>query len=144
MLIKVQIKPFKKVYESAVVKLWRDCGLVVPQNDPIKDIHRKMKIQAKLFLISVSGTKVVGTVMGGYEGHRGWINYLAVDPSHRRLGIGRLLMVAVERKLKNLGCPKINLQIRESNLGVRAFYEKIGFTLDKSVSYGKRLVWDKQ
>ncbi len=137
-----QIRAFKKTYESAVVRLWRECGLVVPQNDPIKDIQRKMKTQPKLFLVALSGTKVIGTVMGGYEGHRGWINYLAVNPAQRKLGIGRLLMGAVEKRLKILGCPKINLQVRESNTEVRAFYERIGYAQDKVVSYGKRLVLD--
>jgi ribosomal protein S18 acetylase RimI-like enzyme len=80
--------------------------------------------------------------MGGYDGHRGWINYLAVDPSLQRSGIGRALMVAVEKKLRRMGCPKINLQVRQSNAKVRAFYERIGYRQDPVLSYGKRLVHD--
>jgi ribosomal protein S18 acetylase RimI-like enzyme len=138
----IKIKPFDKTQQSKVIKLWTACGLVVPQNDPVKDIRRKLKVNPELFLVAVSGKKLIGTVMAGYEGHRGWINYLAVDPARRKLGLGRQLMTEAEKRLKKMGCPKINLQIRESNAEVRAFYERIGFTQDKAVSYGKRLVQD--
>ncbi len=127
-----------------VVQLWNDCGLVTTANNPFKDIQRKLKVQSDLFFVAVEKNKVVGTVMGGYEGHRGWINYLAVDPAYQKSGIGLELMKKVEQKLKNLGCPKINLQIRESNAKVRAFYEKIGYSQDKVLSYGKRLIQDSK
>ena len=127
-----------------VVQLWNDCGLVTAANNPFKDIQRKLKVQSDLFFVAVEKNKVVGTVMGGYEGHRGWINYLAVDPAYQKSGIGLELMKKVEQKLKNLGCPKINLQIRESNAKVRAFYEKIGYSQDKVLSYGKRLIQDSK
>jgi ribosomal protein S18 acetylase RimI-like enzyme len=81
--------------------------------------------------------------MAGYDGHRGWVNYLAVDPAHRRRGLGRTLMVEVESRLRALGCAKINLQIRHDNRDARAFYERLGFTEDAAVSYGKRLERDE-
>ena len=127
-----------------VVQLWNDCGLVTTANNPFKDIQRKLKVQSDLFFVAVEKNKVVGTVMGGYEGHRGWINYLAVDPAYQKTGIGQELMKKVEQKLKKLGCPKINLQVRESNAKVRAFYEKIGYSQDKVLSYGKRLIQDSK
>ena len=87
--------------------------------------------------------KLVASVMVGYEGHRGWINYLAVDPDHRRLGLGRALMDVAEERLRDMGCPKINLQIRKDNLEAIAFYEQLGYTDDSVVSYGKRLQNDE-
>jgi ribosomal protein S18 acetylase RimI-like enzyme len=80
--------------------------------------------------------------MAGYEGHRGWINYLAVSPHHRRQRIGRRIMEEAEKRLKAAGCPKINLQVRETNRSVIQFYERIGYTRDPVASMGKRLVPD--
>jgi len=80
--------------------------------------------------------------MAGYEGHRGWINYLAVDPSHRLKGIGRALMHQVEQQLREIGCPKINLQVRTGNTSIIEFYKRIGFQIDEVVSMGRRLEED--
>ena len=120
--------------------MWKDCRLVVPQNDPEKDIRAKTEFQPDLFLVAVSNSHVVGSVMAGYDGHRGWINYLAVCPELQKKGIGRRLMLEAENRLKALGCMKINLQIRESNTGVIQFYRCVGFSNDHVVSFGKRLV----
>ncbi|MDE0227473.1 MAG: GNAT family N-acetyltransferase, partial [Spirochaetaceae bacterium] len=81
-------------------------------------------------------------VMAGYEGHRGWINYLAVATEYRGRGFGRRLMDEVEARLLAIGCPKINLQIRRSNTEAVEFYRSLGFTEDDSVSMGKRLIPD--
>jgi ribosomal protein S18 acetylase RimI-like enzyme len=80
--------------------------------------------------------------MAGYEGHRGWVNYLAVDPGRRRQGLGKDLMAAAERLLAERGCPKINLQVRSENADVIAFYVALGYMKDDVVSLGKRLVND--
>ena len=80
--------------------------------------------------------------MGGYEGHRGWINYLAVSPEIRQKGVGQKMVAEVEAKLYKLACPKINIQIRSSNKDVIEFYGKIGFSVDDVISMGKRLVED--
>jgi ribosomal protein S18 acetylase RimI-like enzyme len=136
------VRRFTPPLTEAVVSLWRDCDLTRPWNDPYKDIARKLTVQPELFLVAVDGDVVVGTIMGGYDGHRGWINYLAVAGSCRRRGIGRLLVAHVEEALKRMGCPKINLQVRESNREVAAFYRAIGFSDDAVVSLGKRLVDD--
>ena len=81
--------------------------------------------------------------MVGYDGHRGWINYLATDPSMRRQGVGRVLVAAAEALLARRGCPKINLQIRSTNAHVAEFYRRIGYVDDDVISMGKRVVDDE-
>ena len=139
----MEIRPFTETDRAAVVELWRRCGLIVPWNDPDKDIDRKMKVGADLFLVGEQDGYLVAVVMGGYEGHRGWANYLAVDPDHQRQGLARRMMEALEERLLMLGCPKINLQVRETNAQVLAFYEAMGYRVDASVSLGKRLESDE-
>ena len=138
----MEIRPFQLSDESAVIDLWRRCDLVRPQNDPAKDIRRKLAVQPQLFLVAVMDEQIIGSVMAGYEGHRGWINYLATDPTHRHRGIGRALMLDAERLLRELGCPKINLQVRSTNRTVIEFYKAIGFGTDDVISMGKRLERD--
>ena len=135
----MEIREFSEADEVAVISLWNECGLVVPWNDPAEDIGRKLKVDRDLFLVGRDDDELVATVMGGYEGHRGWINYLAVKPSTRRKGYGQEIMHAVEDRIKNRGCPKINLQIRTGNAGVAAFYEAIGYGTDDVIGMGKRL-----
>jgi ribosomal protein S18 acetylase RimI-like enzyme len=133
------IRPFEIADEAAVIDLWHRCGLVVPWNDPHRDLALKLQVNPELFLVGTLDGCVVATVMAGYDGHRGWINYLGVDPDVRRRGLGRRIMAVAEAKLRERGCPKINLQVRTSNTGVIAFYERLGFKLDEVVSLGKRL-----
>jgi ribosomal protein S18 acetylase RimI-like enzyme len=136
------IRAFELTDESAVIDLWQHCDLIRPQNDPTKDIRRKLNVQPGMFLIAKIENEIIGTVMAGYEGHRGWINYLAVSPAHRRQGIGAALMHEAEQLLKAEGCAKINLQVRSTNRDVIDFYRKIGFAVDDVVSMGKRLEHD--
>jgi ribosomal protein S18 acetylase RimI-like enzyme len=140
----VNIRPFGESDQDQVVALWRECQLVVPWNDPVRDIQRKLAVDRDLFLVGLVADEVVGTVMGGYEGHRGWINYLAVHPSQRRRGFGEALMLAVEQRLRDRGCPKINLQIRTGNTAVSAFYRAIGYRDDEVICMGKRLESDER
>ncbi len=135
----MKIRPFEDRDEEVVIALWRRCGLVRPWNHPGKDIARKRAAQPELFLVGCLEAEVVATVMAGYDGHRGWINYLAVDPTRQRGGLGRLMMDEAERRLRALGCAKINLQIRHDNGQAIQFYERIGFREDAVVSFGKRL-----
>jgi ribosomal protein S18 acetylase RimI-like enzyme len=139
----MEIREFADADEEAVVALWTHSGLVRPWNDPRKDVARKKKLQRELFLVADDAGRIVGSAMGGYDGHRGWVSYLAVAESHRKSGLGRALMDAVETRLRALGCPKINLQVREDNLQALAFYERIGFRRDASLSLGKRLESDE-
>ncbi|WP_261841986.1 GNAT family acetyltransferase [Aliamphritea ceti] len=139
----MQIRPFHINDQTDVIQLWSDCGLVKPQNNPAKDICRKLNIQPELFLVGYNSSgKIIASIMGGYEGHRGWINYLAVHPSQQRCGYARLLMLEIEHRLQALGCPKINLQIRDTNTEVLAFYRAIGYLEDPVISFGKRLETD--
>ena len=129
-----------------MVALWQACGLVRPWNDPHKDIARKLTVQPELFLVGTvleeGAEQLVATAMVGYDGHRGWVNYLAVTPGRQRLSMGRHLMAEAEALLLARGCPKINLQIRTTNAGVIAFYKKLGYAQDEAVSLGKRLIPD--
>lgn len=138
----MDIRAFQPADENAVIDLWRRCDLVRPQNDPRKDIARKLAVQPEMFLLAVSDGAIVGSVMCGYDGHRGWINYLAVNPEQRFRGIGRELMKEAERVLLAAGCPKVNLQVRAKNEAVIAFYRAIGFQVDEVISMGKRLQQD--
>ena len=134
-----RIRRFEALDEYAVIELWRLCNLVVPQNDPKKDIDTKLKIQPELFIVGTISGGIVSTAMAGYDGHRGWIYYLAVNPDHRRKGIGRQMVKQLEDDLRKLGCQKINLQVRSSNKSVISFYEHLGFSSDDVIGLGKRL-----
>ncbi|MBE2282617.1 MAG: GNAT family acetyltransferase [Prosthecobacter sp.] len=138
----MHIRPFQSADEDAVIALWQACGLVVPQNNPKRDIARKLRVNPEWFLIGELDGKIIAACMAGYEGHRGWINYLAVHPDHQRRGFARELMQHAEALLRAAGCPKINLQVRCSNTAVIAFYESIGFSVDPVVSMGRRLEHD--
>jgi ribosomal protein S18 acetylase RimI-like enzyme len=138
----LQTRTFRLEDEQAVIDLWRRCGLVVPHNDPHKDIARKMRVRPDLFRVGELDGRIVAAVMIGYEGHRGWINYLAVSPDNQKRGFGRQMMDEAERLLRAEGCPKINLQVRRTNSDVLAFYKAIGFLEDNAVGLGKRLERD--
>lgn len=139
------IRAFEEPDEAAVVALWQACDLTRPWNDPSKDIARKLGVRRDLFRVafdSASGA-VIGTVMIGWDGHRGWVNYLAVAPDARRRGLGRALMREAEALLRAEGCPKLNLQVRAGNEGVVAFYERLGYQVEEMISMGKRLISDQ-
>jgi ribosomal protein S18 acetylase RimI-like enzyme len=135
----MHIRPYAAADEAAVVALWQTCGLLRPQNDPHKDIARKLRVNPEWFLVAADGGGIAGAVMAGYEGHRGWINYLAVEPARQRGGLGRALMAEAERRLRAAGCPKINLQVRPENQAAIAFYARLGFSVEGAISLGKRL-----
>ena len=137
------IRPLKEGDEEALVSLWNMCKLTVPWNNPYKDIARKLKVQAELFLVGYMEDKLIASVMAGYDGHRGWINYFAVHPDFQARGYGKQLMDNVEIGLRELGCPKINLQIREGNDKVSTYYQKLGFVEEKRINMGKRLEDDQ-
>jgi ribosomal protein S18 acetylase RimI-like enzyme len=138
------IRPFDEADTEQVVALWQLCALTRPWNDAHRDIARKLGVQRELFLIGVdaSGT-VVATAMGGYEGHRAWVNYLAVHPDSRGAGHARALMEHLESLLLERGCPKLNLQVRAENTQAVGFYRAMGYFVDDVVSMGKRLIPDR-
>jgi len=140
----MDIRTYQPKDEEAVLRLWEQCGLTRPWNDPRKDIARKLSEQRDLFLIGLIGTEVIATAMAGYDGHRCWAYYVAVSPEHRRKSCGRRLMQEVERLLKARGCPKLNLQVRASNQEVIEFYRALGYAQDEVVSLGRRLIPDQE
>ena len=139
----MRIRAFQPADEAAIVALWKECGLTRPWNDPHKDIARKLTEQPELFLVGAIGDEVVASAMAGFDGHRGWVYYLAVAERHRKQAYGRALMEEAERLLIERGCPKINLQVRSSNTAVIEFYRKLGYSQDQTVSLGKRLIPDE-
>ena len=136
------IRQYRADDKREVIDLWTVCGLIAPQNNPKRDIQRKLQVNPEWFLGGEFGGKIIATCMAGYEGHRGWINYLAVAPRHQRQGFAAQIMQEAERILCEVGCPKINLQIRTTNTSVIEFYKTIGYDVDDVVSMGKRLEQD--
>jgi ribosomal protein S18 acetylase RimI-like enzyme len=130
---------YKSEYQEAVVDLWKRCSLVVPQNDPAEDIRKKHDFQPELFFVALFNDRVIGSIMVGYEGHRGWLNYLAVLPDFQRSGYARRLVEKAIAELRKLSCLKVNLQVRRSNISAVEFYKHLGFEEDDVVSLGKRL-----
>ena len=139
----MQIRPFEDSDAPAIIVLWESAGLTRSWNDPHKDIERKRSVQPEWFLVGTQDDTLMASIMIGYDGHRGWINYLAVAPAHRKKGHARTLMREAERLLEAVGCPKINLQIRTSNAQVIEFYEAVGYAQDDVVSFGRRLIPDE-
>ncbi len=136
------IRAYNVADEQAVINLWQRCGLLRPQNNPREDIRRKLEVAPELFLVGVLDSEIVATAMAGYEGHRGWINYLSVAPHFQKGGLGREIMAHAEKLLRERGCPKINLQVRAENAEAIEFYKRIGFAIDEVVSMGKRFAED--
>lgn len=136
----LSILRFDDQYFEAVEALW---GRVFP-DDPAHNraavaVPEKMRVQPELFLVALESERVVGTVMAGYDGHRGWLYSVAVDPDGQRSGVGTALVREAEARLCALGCRKINLQIREGNEAVTAFYARLGYAVEPRVSMGKRI-----
>jgi ribosomal protein S18 acetylase RimI-like enzyme len=136
----MQIRAFQESDEPVVIALWKQVfAYTEPRNDPATVIRQKMAAQPELFFVAVVDGGVVGTVMGGFDGHRGWIYTLAVDPAHRGQKVGTALIRQVEQSLRELGCLKINLQVLPSNAGAVKFYEKLGYHVEERISMGKVL-----
>jgi len=135
----VEVRAFTGGDREGLISLWSVCDLLRPWNDPDRDIDRKLDTDPEGLLVLETDGVVIGSVMVGYDGHRGWVNYLAVHPAHRARGVGRLLMAAAEDRLTASGCPKVNLLVRTSNSAALGFYQRLGYVLDDVVSLGKRL-----
>jgi len=140
----VDIRAFQSSDQPAVILLWEKCDLLRTWNDPAKDIRRKLEIQPEMFIVGVLNEELVATAMAGYEGHRGWINYLAVAPEHQGKGFGRAIMAEAEKLLKQAGCPKVNVQVRGTNSSAIDFYRRIGYRIEDVVGLGKRIEHDDE
>ena len=141
-MIKILIRPFSDSDKEKVIQLWELCNLIRSWNDPIKDIQRKLTVQKDLFLVLEIDGEILGSIMGGFDGHRGSVNYLGIHPDHKNKGLGKLLMNRIEEELIQMGCPKINLMVRNSNLDVQEFYRVIGYEEQEVLVFGKRLIPD--
>jgi ribosomal protein S18 acetylase RimI-like enzyme len=129
------------VHRRQVVALWETIfGYKEPHNNPSLTIDKKLEVGDGLFFVAVADKAAVGTIMAGYDGHRGWIYSLAVSPSHRKQGIGSRLVSEAERALIGRGCVKINLQLMEGNESVAAFYSSLGYSIEKRIQMGKRMI----
>jgi ribosomal protein S18 acetylase RimI-like enzyme len=137
------IRTFVEADLDAVVQLWEDCGLTRPWNDPREDIRRKLDVQPELFRVVEDEGEVIATVMTGFDGHRGWIYYLAVQPSRRGEGHARALIADAERRLIELGCPKLMLMVRSENSAVVELYEHLDYISESTLVMGKRLIPDR-
>ena len=123
----LEIRKFSHPDMTGVLYLWKECGLLFPGNDPVRDIELKVSFQPDLFLVGEAEGRIAATLMAGYDGHRGWLNYLGVLPEYRGSGYASQMVLHATALLRELGCPKVNLQVRNSNMGVIEFYKKIGF-----------------
>ena len=135
-------RDFLPVDTEAVIDLWDACDLTRPWNDPHKDIQRKLTDRNGAFWVVCQGGDVVASVMVGYDGHRGSINYLAIAPRLQRSGIGAELMRRAEEFLTAIGCPKVSFCVRRDNDRVLAFYDSLGYAVDDIHFLGKRLIPD--
>lgn len=134
-----EIRAYKPTDENTVLALWTRCGLVAPEGDPLSDIHRKLSVQPELFLVGTLDSIVIASGMAGYDGHRGYLYYLAVSPEHQRKGYGRAFITHLQTLLHERGCPKLNLFVSTNNVSAFAFYERLGFTSNDLISMGRHL-----
>lgn len=140
----LSIRNYRSDDQAAVIRLWQQCGLVVPWNNPEADIARKFTDSPELFFVGVIADTAIATCMAGYDGHRGWIYYLAVAESRQRQGIASRMIEHAESELRSRGCPKIDLMVRNTNDSVIAFYKSIGYGDDPVVVLSKRLIEDQE
>ncbi|GAA2989110.1 ribosomal protein S18 acetylase RimI-like enzyme [Microbacterium terrae] len=136
------IRAFTLADTESVVSLWQEAGLTRAWNDPYQDIRRKLTVQPELFLVAVDGSAIIGTVMAGYDGHRGWLYYLASSPARRGEGVARRLVEHAEELLLGMGCPKVQLMVRPENGIARGFYDALGYEPFETWNTGKRLIAD--
>ncbi|MEI6295337.1 MAG: GNAT family acetyltransferase [Actinomycetes bacterium] len=125
--------------QAEVVAVWRECGLVRPPNDPIKGFDSALQNQSSTVFVLEDGERIIGAVIAGFDGYRGWFYHLGVKPEDQSLGNGRALITAAEEWLKIQGAPKINLMVLNTNSKVIGFYEKLGYQVQETSVMGKRL-----
>ncbi len=136
----VIIRSYQPGDRSSVIEMWDQAWPEpAPHNLPAGDIDRKMADSPDLFLVAEIDGIIAGSVLAGFDGHRGWINRLVVKPEHRRLGVGQQLVREAELRLSRIGCQKVNLQIREADESVVSFYESLGYRVEPRTMMGKLL-----
>ena len=135
----VRVEPATSNDREATIALWEIAGLTRSWNDPRSDFDLALSNPTSDVLLARQGAELVGTIMVGFDGHRGWIYYLATDPGNRGRGIGRALVEAAEDKLRAFGCPRVRLMVRGGNRPARAFYETLGYEAQDVVTLGRTL-----
>jgi ribosomal protein S18 acetylase RimI-like enzyme len=139
--VTLEIRAFREADREGVIALWEQAFPDDPSHNVSAEmIDRKLRVQPELFLVAIVDGEIVGTVMAGYDGVRGWLHRLAVRTSQRRGGVGTELVRRAEAEMAKMGCPKVNLQVRSANVAVVGFYRAIGYVADGNVSLGKRLI----
>ncbi|RZJ00164.1 MAG: GNAT family acetyltransferase [Brevundimonas sp.] len=133
------IAPIRDGDAEAVIALWRACGLTRPWNDPAVDLALSRDAPDSVVLVARADGVIRGSVMTGFDGHRGWVYYLAVHPDSQRRGLGRALMAAAEAWLAARGAPKLQLMVRDDNADALGFYAALGLERQPVVTLGKRL-----
>jgi len=139
----MKIRIYKAEDEQEIIDLWQTCNLTTAWNNPKRDIERKINDSPELFFVGEIDREIVASCMAGYDGHRGWVYYLAVKPDLQRQGVASKIMSHAEQSLREIGCPKIDLMVRKTNHSVISFYHKIGYNDDPVVVLSKRLAEDK-
>lgn len=138
--IALLVRPFAETDEPSVIARWTEVFADdPPRSDPRTAVRRKLHVQRELFLVGEADGEVIGTVVAGFDGYRGWVHCLAVHPLHHRRGFGRALMRETEARLRAIGCPKLGLQLRSSNADVVAFYRRLGYAIEDRASLRKSL-----
>jgi ribosomal protein S18 acetylase RimI-like enzyme len=137
------IRTFQPDDEPDVIDLWRQCGLIVPWNNPETDIQRKLSTSPDLFYVGLLDDELIASCMAGYDGHRGWIYFLAVKSDYQRKGLASMLIDHAESELIKLGCPKLELMVRKTNENVISFYQSAGYDIDPVMVLSKRLTEDE-
>ncbi len=137
------IRTFQSDDEPGVIELWRQCGLIVPWNNPETDIQRKLSTSPELFYVGLLDDELIASCMAGYDGHRGWIYFLAVKNACQRNGFASMLVDHAESELIKLGCPKVELMVRKTNQNVISFYQSAGYDIDPVMVLSKRLIEDE-
>ena len=124
---------------EAVAALWERCGLTRPWNDPRRDFSLSLRSASAAVLCGLEGDSLVASVVVGFDGHRGWVYYLGVDPAKRGRGYGRAMMAAAESWLTETGAPKLQLMVRTDNEAALAFYRRLGYDVQPVATLGKWL-----
>ena len=135
----MEIREFRLSDYEEVIALWDKAGLLASRSDERNEIEKKLARDPDLFLVGIDAEAIVAAVMGGYDGRRGWVYHLAVDPIFHATGLGTLLLAELESRLYAKGCIKINLLVERGNASVWDFYTKRGYAVDELIFMEKWL-----
>ena len=136
----LQIRDYGQPDAEVVIELWQELlADNAPHNEPAASLASKVAMGDKLLLVAECDGQIIGSVMGGYDGHRGWVYSVAVKAAYQRQGVASALLGQLEARLVQCGCLKLNLQVRATNHAVVAFYESLGYAAEERISMGKRL-----